>query len=375
MAHIYLSSSYIDLKDAREKVYRALRKMRHDVIAMEDYVAMDQRPLDKCLVDVANCDIYVGIFAWRYGYIPDGREKSITELEFRQAVLSGKPCLLFLLQEDAPWPRNMIDRDSKNIEALRAEIGRDYMVSFFRSEDDLVTSVTVAVADLKLDEQNGNSVSTRNGSPQPVGRLSSISGMAAGNRVFSDDFSSSELDSCWQPVSGDWYIKDGVLNGVGSHYVRSNSREWAAITLDKEIPNDCSISFRTRLIDGSTAELMLHLSNNRYIRIYIYEIDQGIYFGDGTFVEDDRPGEIGLQEVLGSIGGGPTLAAHSFPVKMNVWYGITATASGNKYTVKVGGIKLIEYLDTKKKLPKEGSIGFLTNGHVQFDEVVITARS
>lgn len=148
MALIYISSTYSDLMDAREAVYRALRKMRHDVIAMEDYVAMDQRPLEKCLSDVANCDIYIGIFAWRYGYIPPNQERSITELEFREAVRAGKPCLLFLLHEEAPWPRNLIDRDGERIEAVRTELCRDYMVSFFRTSDELATAVSVAVASL-----------------------------------------------------------------------------------------------------------------------------------------------------------------------------------------------------------------------------------
>ncbi len=40
------------------------------MIAMEDYVATDQRPTEKCLADVAASDLYIGIFAWRYGYIP-----------------------------------------------------------------------------------------------------------------------------------------------------------------------------------------------------------------------------------------------------------------------------------------------------------------
>ena len=82
MATIYLSSTYEDLKEHREAVYRALRRLGHDVRAMEDYVATDQRPVDKCLADVAACDIYVGILAWRYGYVPadDNREgRSITE--------------------------------------------------------------------------------------------------------------------------------------------------------------------------------------------------------------------------------------------------------------------------------------------------------
>ena len=107
MATIYLSSTYTDLKACREAVYHALRQMRHDVIAMEDYVATDERPIEKCLADVAASDLYIGIFAWRYGYIPsemNPEHKSITELEYRKAIQTGKTCLLFLLDKDAPWP-------------------------------------------------------------------------------------------------------------------------------------------------------------------------------------------------------------------------------------------------------------------------------
>ena len=52
MAKIYISSTYQDLKDYREAVYKALRKNRHDVISMEDYVSENQKPLQKCLEDL-----------------------------------------------------------------------------------------------------------------------------------------------------------------------------------------------------------------------------------------------------------------------------------------------------------------------------------
>ena len=68
MARIYLSSTYADLKSEREAVYRTLRALQHDAIAMEDYGASDQRPMDKCLADVADADLYIGLFAWRYGF-------------------------------------------------------------------------------------------------------------------------------------------------------------------------------------------------------------------------------------------------------------------------------------------------------------------
>ena len=56
MPRIYVSSTYEDLADEREAVYHILRKMNFDVVAMEDYVAADERPLDRCLADVASCD-------------------------------------------------------------------------------------------------------------------------------------------------------------------------------------------------------------------------------------------------------------------------------------------------------------------------------
>ncbi len=148
MAKIYLSSTFRDLAKHREAVYRTLRQMRHDVVSMEDYTAASRAPLDKCLADVAGCDVYVGIFAWRCGYLPPGQSKSITELELRQAVKSGCHRLLFLLDERATWPPELIDPDRTEIEALRAELQREYMVQYFTSPGDLATAVSVAVANL-----------------------------------------------------------------------------------------------------------------------------------------------------------------------------------------------------------------------------------
>jgi hypothetical protein len=47
-----------------------MKKSGYEVVAMENYVATDQRPVDKCLADVVKSDIYIGIFAFRYGYVP-----------------------------------------------------------------------------------------------------------------------------------------------------------------------------------------------------------------------------------------------------------------------------------------------------------------
>jgi hypothetical protein len=147
MARIFVSSTFEDLEECREKVRLNLSQEGHESIAMEYYVAENKKPVIKCPEDVASCDLYIGIFAWRYGYVPDGYDISITELEYRKAVEAGKECLVFLLNEDAPWPTKYVDKgkNAEKIAALRNELSNKHIVSFFKSVDELARLVGVAV--------------------------------------------------------------------------------------------------------------------------------------------------------------------------------------------------------------------------------------
>ena len=148
MSKIYLSSTFEDLKAYRDAVYRVLRQLRHDVVSMEDYVASPQRPLDKCLADVAACQAYVGLFAWRRGFIPPGHEHSITERERREAERHELPRLVFLLADDALWPADQKDADLGAIRALREALRARYTVQFFHNPDELARQVATSVANL-----------------------------------------------------------------------------------------------------------------------------------------------------------------------------------------------------------------------------------
>jgi len=157
---IYVSSTFSDLEAHRDKVYRSLRKLQHDVIAMEDYVAADKRPLAQCLDDVRRCDLYIGIFAWRYGFVPithNPKKRSITELEYREAAKQKKPCLVFVLKDDAPWRAALKDAHTGDneagarIQALRAELMNERLVGLFETPDDLALNVVTAVARWQMD--------------------------------------------------------------------------------------------------------------------------------------------------------------------------------------------------------------------------------
>ncbi len=151
MAKIYISSTYADLKKEREAAAKAVRRLKeHQAIAMEDYVASDRRPLDKCLRDVRGSDAYVGIFALRYGSIPEGYDKSITHLEYEAARKAGIPCLVFLLEENAPWPVHYVStgEERDKIDQLRNKLKNEHTVSFFKNADELSGLVSTAVGNL-----------------------------------------------------------------------------------------------------------------------------------------------------------------------------------------------------------------------------------
>jgi hypothetical protein len=153
VARIYISSTYEDLKVHRKRVYRTLRKMSHDVVAMEDYVAADVRPVDKCLADVVASDVYIGIFARRYGHCPphdNPQGRSITEMELRCALEKKKETLLFFLHPRAKWRLSSLEEDegaASRLKALLKEMATDRTVQFFRKAEELATLVSVAVND------------------------------------------------------------------------------------------------------------------------------------------------------------------------------------------------------------------------------------
>ena len=141
MARVVISSTFQDLKAHREAVYVALRHLGHDSLAVEDWVATDQRPLARCLADVRASDVAVFLVAWRYGYIPAGEEYSITELEYRAARAAGVDCLVFLTADDAPWPRKYFDDDEANISRFRHQLLEQHLVAFFDTPDALAAQV------------------------------------------------------------------------------------------------------------------------------------------------------------------------------------------------------------------------------------------
>jgi hypothetical protein len=135
---IYVSSTSEDLSEYRAAVFDQLRRMGHQVVGMPGYTADARGPVAKVLDDVTSADAYIGLFAFRYGFVPPGQQYSITEMEFRCATERRLPRLIFLVPENAPWPRNLMDRGEAGmrVDRLRSELlAQDgFTVAFFNDQ-------------------------------------------------------------------------------------------------------------------------------------------------------------------------------------------------------------------------------------------------
>lgn len=145
MARIYISSTVQDLREFRVEVYKAVRRLGHTSVAMEDWAASDVPPLKNSLRAVRDSDVNIVLVAWRYGYVPPGQNVSITELEVNAALEAGIPCLVFLVPDDAPWLPEYVDENTAQIRAFRRRLLEGFAVAWFRNPEELAHHVAVAL--------------------------------------------------------------------------------------------------------------------------------------------------------------------------------------------------------------------------------------
>ncbi|MBI5852691.1 MAG: SUMF1/EgtB/PvdO family nonheme iron enzyme [Planctomycetes bacterium] len=97
---VFLSSTYIDLEERRRQIIEAIESFPDlKCVAMERFTATERPTVESCLEQAREADLFIGILAYRYGWIPDGEPKSITELEHDAAHTAGIDRLMFVVDE------------------------------------------------------------------------------------------------------------------------------------------------------------------------------------------------------------------------------------------------------------------------------------
>lgn len=152
---VFLSSTYIDLIEFRKSATEALEKLGQQVGRMEIFNANPSEPSEVAFNELKQCNLFIGIYAHRYGTIPKGKTLSITELEYDYAKELDLPCFCYIVNEDYPWNPKMIEKGKQTkLKDFKKKIKNDVTIEFFESPNDLALKIATSVGRYLSNESN-----------------------------------------------------------------------------------------------------------------------------------------------------------------------------------------------------------------------------
>jgi len=145
---IFVSSTFVDLKEERQAISRAVLNLDHIPAGMELFPAFDSDQFSYIRKVVDDCDYYILVIGGRYGSIgPEGL--SYTEMEYDYATETKKPTLVFIHRDIGELPSKFVDASEEQNEKLNAfkeKVSRNRLVSFWSDVRELESQVITALA-------------------------------------------------------------------------------------------------------------------------------------------------------------------------------------------------------------------------------------
>lgn len=136
---VFISSTRLDLEPFRQEVRDKLVQLHQIPFAMEDFGSY---PADAVVVSgdqVKECDLFIGIYAYRFGYAPDGEGgASVTEQEYDIARELGKRCLCYVAEESLkPETSDEEEWKQQRLAEFKQRVDRELVRDTFQSPEDL----------------------------------------------------------------------------------------------------------------------------------------------------------------------------------------------------------------------------------------------
>jgi Domain of unknown function (DUF4062) len=117
----------------RDAVREALSRMSVRYAAMEYFGSFPAEPLTKRLEKVRSSYVLILVLGSRYGFVPDGHDKSMTELKYSEAISAEIPVFAYL-REVPTYNRQSMDA---KVAAFRDLVSKAHGRSEFASPHDL----------------------------------------------------------------------------------------------------------------------------------------------------------------------------------------------------------------------------------------------
>ena len=155
---IFISSTYIDLKEERQATVEAILKKGHIPAGMELFSANNKSQWEVIKKWIDNSDIYVLLLGGRYGSINNETDLSYTEMEYRYAIKKNKPFFTLVLDDEILYtkPADIIQQyefDNPKYIAFKKETTSN-MCTFPKNIDQIKTEINNSLDELIKDNKN-----------------------------------------------------------------------------------------------------------------------------------------------------------------------------------------------------------------------------
>ncbi len=150
MKKTFVSSTYIDLIPHRKAVWELLKNFNTEIKGMEEFGARSSAPLETCIEEAFESDIYIGIIGMRYGSIDERTGKSYTEVEYETAFKQKKEILIYLFNEyEGLVSPSQIDFDNyKKLEAFKNKLKKRHTIDTYKNETELAIKINKRIKQL-----------------------------------------------------------------------------------------------------------------------------------------------------------------------------------------------------------------------------------
>jgi hypothetical protein len=268
---VFLSSTYSDLAEHRTAVKEGLDRIGERVTRMETFGARPYEPTRASLSEVEESDLFVGIYAHRYGFVPQDSRASVTELEYERALELQKPVFAFIVEEDFLWNPAFIEGEPgrTRLADLKRRLRAARTVERFTSPTDLAFKVTISISNYLSRQQLAREIPPPSTSqligPENVALLhTSFRSPKAderfrdGRRYYQFEVIVMAPDFVMQKINSvTYHLEEAWPEELRTQLIRDRSSRFKM----KELANGTSIVTATIEIDGQAQPLKL----NRFI--------------------------------------------------------------------------------------------------------------
>ena len=142
----FISSTFVDMVQHRNAVIKKIQSRSGIINAQEFFGARDSQPLDTCLQEVGNSNVFLLFLSPRNGSIDSESGKSFVNREYERASELGILRLAYIMDEEYDgYPIKYVSKgaDAEPLAAFKQRVMNELTVSKFTSPEDLASKVYV----------------------------------------------------------------------------------------------------------------------------------------------------------------------------------------------------------------------------------------